>query len=143
MEKETLKPKSPLRKDNKARIASLLTFDLPSLIEDMKHSHTWARGELNAMILSKSPGKQIVLTALHEGTEINSFQSNDSVTVQIIEGKLRFHVRKKSVTLDKGQLLSLHEKTNYRLTTKEETVFLLTIANDTLQPAENQIPWCF
>ena len=89
------------------------------------------------MILLKSPGKQIVLTALHEGTEINSYQSNDSITLQIIEGKLRFQTRKESITLDKGQLLTLHENIKYSLSTMEETVFLLTIANGILKPGEN------
>ncbi len=137
MEIETLNTKPPIPKDNRSLNSSLFSFDLPILIENMKHSHTWEKGELNAMILLKSPGKQIVLTALHEGTEINSFQSNDSITFQIIEGELKFHARKESVTLNKGQLLTLHENIKYSLTTMEETVFLLTIANGTLQPAEN------
>ena len=131
MEKESLKNKSPLPKDNRSFNASLPSFDLPTLIEKMKHSLSWARGELNTMILLKSPDKQIVLTALHEGTEIKSFQSNDLITFQIIEGKVKFHTRKESVILDKGQLLTLHENIKYKLITKEETVFLLTIANGT------------
>jgi quercetin dioxygenase-like cupin family protein len=120
------------------KTASVHTFDLPALIERMKHSHSWAKGELNAMILLKSPDKQIVLTALHEGTKISSFQSSDSITFQIIEGKLRFHTRKESLTIDKGQLLTLHENIKYSLTSRKETVFLLTIANGILsQPATN------
>jgi quercetin dioxygenase-like cupin family protein len=132
MKKETLKTKPGLHKDDWSLNDSLRIFDLPILVDKMKNSHTWAEGELNAMILMKNPDKQIVLTALHEGTEINSFQSNDSITFQIIEGKLKFHTRNASVTLDKGQLLTLHENVNYRLTTREETVLLLTIANGNL-----------
>ena len=131
MEKETLKTKVPLAKEKRSQNASLLTFDLPALIEKMKQSDTWAQGEFNAMVLLKSPDKQIVLTALHEGTEIKSFQSNDLITFQIIEGKVKFHTRKESVILDKGQLLTLQENIKYKLITKEETVFLLTIANGT------------
>jgi quercetin dioxygenase-like cupin family protein len=97
---------------------SLFTFDLPALIENMKNSSTWAEGELNAMVLFKRPEKQIVLTALHEGTKIDSYQANDSVTFQIIEGKLKFHTTKESVTLRKGQLLALHENINYSLTSR-------------------------
>ena len=140
MKKETLKTKYPLRKENRSRNTSLLTFDLPTLIEKMKHERAWAKGELNAMILLKRPDKQIVLAALHEGTEINSFQSNDSITFQTIEGKLNFHTKKKSVNLDKGQLLTLHENIKYSLTTKEKTVFLLTIVNGTLRSTENKLP---
>ena len=60
---------------------------------------------------------------MHEGTEILSYQSNDSVTFQIIEGKLKFHIRKDTVTLNKGQLLTLEENVKYWLTTDQETVF--------------------
>ena len=80
------------------------------------------------MTLLKSPEKQIVLTALHEGTEINSFQANDSITFQIIEGKLVFYANKESVTLEMGQMMTVQEKVKYSLTTWEDTVFLLTIA---------------
>jgi len=137
MEIETLKIEPPFSKEAGSCSSSLFTFDLPSLVENMKHSHSWLKGELNAKILLNSPGKQILLTALHEGTEITSFQSDDSITLQIIEGKLRFHSRKESVTLDKGQLLTLHEKIKYSLTTREETVFLLTIAKDIFRQSEN------
>lgn len=137
MEIETLNSDSPFTGDNLLPNPSLFTFDLPALIESMKHSHTWEKGELNAMILLKSPDKQIVLTALHKGTEINSFQSSDSLTLQIIEGKIKFHTPNESVTLDKGQLLTLHEKIKYSLTSREETVFLLTIAKSNLTQAEN------
>jgi quercetin dioxygenase-like cupin family protein len=118
----------------------LFTFDLPALIENMKNSSAWAEGELNAMILFKRPEKQIVLTALHEGTKIDSFQANDSVTFQIIEGKLKFHTTKESVTLESGQLLALHENIKYSLTSGKETVFLLTIDKRGCQPTEVNIP---
>jgi hypothetical protein len=137
MEIETLNSKAPLHKDNRSTNSSLFTFDLPTLIENIKHNRTWAEGDLTAMILMNSPDKQILLTALHEKTEIDSFQANDSITLQIIEGKLKFHTRKESVTLKKGQILTLHDNIEYSLKTMVETVFLLTIANATLQPAGN------
>jgi quercetin dioxygenase-like cupin family protein len=129
MEIETLRTNLLYTKNRRSTDSKLLAFDLPSLIDKMKQSYTWANGELNAMILLKSPEKQIILTAMHEGTEISSFQSNDSVTLQIIEGKLRFHHRKDTITLYKGQLMTLNDNIKYRLTTEEETVFLLTISN--------------
>jgi len=142
MVKGTLKAKPPQCKENGLLNDALHTFDLPTLVEKMKHSNAWLKGDLDAIILLESPEKQIVLTALHAGTEIKSFQSNDSVTFQIIEGNLKFHVRKESVTLEKGQLMTFRETLRCNLTTREETVFLLTIANDLLQQAENQMPWC-
>lgn len=137
MGKVTIKANYLLRKENMSYNPSLLMFDLPTLVDKMKHKQSWANGELNAMILLKTPNKQIVLTAMHNGTEIESFQSNDSITFQIIEGQLIFHTREETVTLDKGQLLTLHESIKYRLTSKEETVLLLTIASGALEFSEN------
>jgi quercetin dioxygenase-like cupin family protein len=137
MEIETLKTKLPHTKNYRSSDCSLLGFNLPSLIATMKQSYTWSNGELNALILLKSPDKQIILTAMHEGTEIKSFQSNDSITFQIIEGKLRFHIRKDTVTLNEGQLMTLDENIKYRLTTEEETVFLLTISNGITRATNN------
>jgi quercetin dioxygenase-like cupin family protein len=129
MEKEMLKTKPHQYEDNISLKASLHTFDLPILIDRMKHESSWERGELNSLVLLKNPDKQIMLIALHNETKIKSYQSNDSVTFQIIEGKLKFHTRKESVTLDTGNLLTLNDNIKYSLTSKEETVLLLTIAN--------------
>jgi len=137
MGKVTIKANYFLHKENMSYNPSLLMFDLPALVDKMKHKQNWTNGELNAMILLKTPNKQIVLTTMHDGTEIQSFQSNDSITFQIIEGQLMFHTREESVTLDEGQLLTLHENIKYSLTTKEETVLLLTIASGALEFSEN------
>ena len=87
------------------------------------------KGELNSKILVNRPDKQIVLTTIHKDTEIDSFQSDDSVTFHVIGGKLKLHTRKESIILGEGQFLALHEHVNYRLTAAQETVFLVTIAN--------------
>jgi len=137
MGKESFKVNYLINKDNLSGNPSLLLFDLPTLVDKMKQKQSWADGELNAIILLKTPDKQIVLTVMHNGTEIQSFQSNDSITFQIIEGKLIFHTRNDSVILDEGQLLTIHENIKYSLTTKEETVLLLTIASGALELSKN------
>ena len=116
---------------------SLYLYDFPTLIGKMKQKHSWIKGDLDTMILMKTPTKQIVLTAMHEGTEIKSFQSNESITFQIIEGKMKFHTLKGSLNLDKDQLLTVCENIKYSLTTNEETVLLLTITSNAVQLSEN------
>ncbi|MDD2197415.1 MAG: hypothetical protein PHW91_09565 [Bacteroidales bacterium] len=88
------------------------------------------RGKLYSKVLVNKPGKQVVLTALHEDMEIDAFQSNDSVTFQVIEGKLKLHTRKESIILKEGQLFSLYDNIKYSLTTAEKTMFLLTIVDE-------------
>jgi quercetin dioxygenase-like cupin family protein len=129
MEIASLKAPAHPAKNYRSSACTLLGFNLPSLITTMKQSYTWANGELNALVLLKSPEKKIILTAMHEGTEIKSYQANDSVTFQIIEGRLQFHIRKDTVILKKGQVMTLDENSRYSLSAKEETVFLLTISD--------------
>ena len=137
MDLESLKTGSPLLKDISSLNMSLLTFDLPNLIEKMKLEHISANKEPNSMILLNCLDKKVVLIVLHEGNGLKSFQTNDSVTFQIIEGKLMYHSRKESVILEKGQFLTLNEKINYNLFTNEETVFLLTISNSYIHHTDN------
>jgi hypothetical protein len=112
-------------------------FDLPSLIASMKQSQTWTNGELNSLILLNNPEKQVILAAMHEGTEIESFQGNDSVSFQIIEGLMKFHARKSTVTIREGQLMKLEENIKYSLIAREDTFFLLTISNGIAMTASN------
>jgi hypothetical protein len=114
------------------RISPLLHPDIKTLIRKIKHSRAWAKGDQNAMFRVKHFGKQVVLAALHAGTDILSYQANDSITFQIVEGSLRFNSRKASATLAMGQVLTLNGRVKYRLTTSEETVLLLSITKNTL-----------
>jgi len=135
MESETTFQGSPVTETVMTVTSSALRKDLPGLIRNMKLSHTWAKGDLNAMVLIKDPEKNVMLVALHEGTEIVSYQSNDSITFQIIEGKMEFNTRKTSAAIGMGQVLTLNDKVKYRLTASEETVMLLSIAKDTARNA--------
>ncbi|MBN2882196.1 MAG: hypothetical protein JXN10_01600 [Clostridia bacterium] len=110
--------------------SSSLRQDLPSLIRNMKLSNAWTNGSLNSMILLKNSEKNVILVALHEGTEIISYQANDSITFQIIEGKMEFCTGKTSAAIGMGQVLTLNDKVKYRLTASEETVMLLSIAKN-------------
>ena len=117
------------------RISPLFHPEIKTLIRNIKHSRAWARGDQNAMFLVKHSGRQIVLAAFHPGTDIFSYQSNDSITFQIIEGSLKFNSRKASATIAMGQVLTLNGRVKYRLTTSEETVLLLSVAKNTLRRA--------
>lgn len=127
MGKESSESHQGFNQSEKPVNISMFRFDMPGIIGNMKQSPQWEAGELNSMVLYKKPEKKIVLTALHKGTKIDSYQANDSITFQVMEGKLEFRADKESVTLQKGHQLTLHKKIKYSLKSREETVFLLTI----------------
>ncbi len=131
METQKTNTKPYLHNISKSLTASLMAFDLPILIERMKHTPTWTIEELHAEVLFKSDVRQIVLTALRAGTEIESYQSDCSITIQVIEGNIKIHTRNGSISIGQGKMLLIKEKMKYSLTTGEDAVLLLTIVKDT------------
>jgi quercetin dioxygenase-like cupin family protein len=135
MEIATLDSVLPVNTNNSAVRFISSAFDLSALIKIMKHSDTWSKGELNTLILLKSPNEKIILTAIHKGTEIKSFQADDSITIQVLEGELRYRTHNDSVILSNGQLMTIHDKIKYKLTASEDSVFLLTLLDENLRIA--------
>jgi len=112
--------------DKRQPLQSLATKNLLSLIRRAKRSSTWAKGDLIAIVLMNKPHKQVVFTLLHEDSEIISFQRSKNTTFQVIEGGLTFDSRNRSVFIEEGQQLTLHDKQEYSLTNELDTAFLLT-----------------
>ncbi len=116
-----------LNNDHEPANDLLPAFDLPGLIQLMKNDRNLGKREPNSMILYKTQEKTILLLVLNPKIKIESYQSNRSISFRVIEGRLNLHIRNGSLTIKKGELLILNEKTNYSLESMEETVFLLTL----------------
>lgn len=138
MEAETIINKTSFGCTDKFLVNPVSPYDLPKLIRKLKNTSGWKNGELVATILLNTPGKQIVLTVLHADTEINSFQSGDSVSFQIIEGEMEFHSREETIMLATGQHLTIYSNIKFSLTSHdEESAFLLTINTGASATDEN------
>jgi quercetin dioxygenase-like cupin family protein len=132
MEIETLCTRRSFAGNIKSVSSPVLRYDLPSTIMKMKDNDDWKRGELKSLILVNSPAKKVVLTIMHNRTEVDSFQSGDSVTIQIISGKMKIQTIGDAVFLKEGQILVLHNKEKFVLTALEESSFMLTIITGAL-----------
>jgi hypothetical protein len=104
-------------------------FDLDSLISIMKNDRKWKAGEMNMMVLQKDPAKKIVLAILHENMEIQTSQVNDSITFQLIGGKIRLHFLNESYILHNGDILTLNEKARLNIDSIEESTLLMTLTS--------------
>lgn len=108
---------------------SLLTFDLEEIIHKIKQEKEWTTGDRNSITLLKNPHLAIVLIALHGQGEINFHRSGNLISVHLLEGKVNFQTKDKSVILKKGILLTCHEEGVHSLVALEDSVFLLTIGS--------------
>jgi hypothetical protein len=101
------------------------TLDLEDLISYLKSNELWEKRELNSMILLKSLRKSIVLTSIHDGIEIVSYQANDKLLLNILTGRISVHLKNKCISLQEGNTFTLRENINYRITTDVDAIFLL------------------
>ncbi len=105
-----------------------IKFDYLSLINIIKNKYVWKIGELSSLTLLINPRKKIVLIALHPGTEIDSYQANSSIIIQVLEGELKFNTKKESILIETSQSLVFTENIDYSMLAIKETVLVLTIS---------------
>ena len=71
---------------------------------------------------------RIVLIGLHKGAEMIKHKAEGIISVQVLEGHVKFNTDTQSVELGKGQMLTLHQRIPHSIIALKETVFLLTLA---------------
>lgn len=128
MELQTLESNTLVYND-RLMSQSMVAVKLHRLVDGLKLNLLESGDNLKSIILSRRQDRQIVLVALNEAVEVESVQADDSVTIQLIEGKVRFQAKKRLVVLRKGQLLKVSEKIPYSLTAMEESVIMLTVVS--------------
>lgn len=117
--------------------APLLTFDLPAVLAQLKREETWAHAPRTGITLLKGQRLRVMLVALHAGATIPSHQADGPITVQVIEGTLRFRTEAHTLTLHAGHLLTLQGGMPHAVEAVEESAFLLTLATATPYPVES------
>ncbi len=108
--------------------ADLVEMDLNQFIVQIKEESTWAESDRNSMTIFKSDSMRIVLLGLHQDAELKTHQANGVISVQVLEGRINFTTEQKTVSLEKGQMIALHENIPHSVMALTETFFLLTLA---------------
>jgi quercetin dioxygenase-like cupin family protein len=107
--------------------AGMVTIDILTFIEQIKHESTWKDKDRNAITVFKTNGMRIVLIALHEGAEMKTHSAEGIISIQVIDGRMKFYTSNQSVELGKGQMLALHKGIPHSVLAIKETIFLLTL----------------
>ncbi len=68
----------------------LVEVDLYSFRRQIKQEQTWSSSDRNAITVYKTTGMRIVLVALHQGAEMKTHTAPGIISVQVLEGKIRF-----------------------------------------------------
>lgn len=107
--------------------APLVAIDLPRFMEQIKSEAAWLNGPRNAITVFKSDYLRIVLIALHAGAELPTHTADGMISVQVLQGKLRFGTEGESLQMEKGEMVALHKGIPHSVLAIEESMFLLTL----------------
>ncbi len=118
---------TPQRTQDHVLDAPLVSIDIPAFIKQLKQESTWKQSDRNTITVFKTNGLCIVLIGLHGGAEMAKHTANGHISVQVLEGQIKFTTDLQSVELSKGQMLALHERIPHSVLAIKETIFLLTL----------------
>lgn len=107
--------------------ASLLTLDLNREIEQLRSEGRWQSGH-TARTLAKYPDLRVVLIVMKAGGCLKKHRTEGRISVQTLDGQIRFTTAERSVELAAGQMLTLESAIPHDVEGIVDSAFLVTIA---------------
>ena len=109
--------------------APLVRMNIPEFIDQLKSEQPWKTGDKNAMTIYKNDAMRMVLIALHKDAILQKHTAEGNISIQVIEGEIKFNTDADSVIMEKGAMIALHKGLSHSVEAIKESVFLLTLAN--------------
>lgn len=107
----------------------VLVFDLEDERERAADPILLERSGRNARTLLKSGPLRVTLVVVAARGEIAEHQAEGPITVQPVQGAVRFSALGRDYDLRPGQVLSVGPGVRHRVTSEEGGAFLLTVAH--------------
>ena len=106
----------------------MLSFELADQIAQLRSDPSYARTGRLGRTLAKSGRLRLVLTVLESGVEIETHHADGPMTIQPLEGAIRFKVDGEHHELRKGQVLYFGAGDAQQIRATERTALLLTLS---------------
>ncbi|HYW11172.1 MAG TPA: cupin domain-containing protein, partial [Longimicrobium sp.] len=113
---------------NRSLAGPVLAFDLDEQIAALQGEEPYARSGRAGRTLAKSGRFRLVLTAMKKGNEIGTHQADSPMTLQVVQGALRFRTNGEEYTLNRGQVLFFGPGEAHDIRATEDSALLLTIS---------------
>jgi quercetin dioxygenase-like cupin family protein len=105
----------------------VLEVDLNRHLAEIRAGDAYHGADHAAETLMKEPGLRLVLIALKDGGHMHDHRAHASITVQVVEGMVRFEVEGRTIELSPGLVLAVDADVPHHLTAVGDSAVLLTI----------------
>jgi quercetin dioxygenase-like cupin family protein len=106
----------------------LHAFALTDYTSALRDEAVYAASGRNGVTLVKTPGLRVVLQVLGRGEELAEHRAPGPITIQVLEGEVRFCAGEEVCRLSEGQALALPAGRPHSVEAVRDAAFLLTIA---------------
>ena len=107
--------------------APLLTFDLDREIQQLRSEERWQSGH-TAKTLAKYSNFRVVLVVMKAGGRLEKHRTEEQISIQTLDGRIRLITAERSVELTASQMLLLEHDISHDVEGLADSAFLLTIA---------------
>ena len=104
-----------------------LTFDLAAQIGELREDESYVKTGRIGRTLVKEGALRLTLTVLAEGAQAGTHQAVSPMTLQVLEGRLRYRVEGEEHELGAGEFLFFGPGHAEDIQALEDTAMLLTI----------------
>ena len=108
-----------------------LTFDLHEQIAELRRDESYVRSGRVGRTLVKAGPLRLTLTLIAEGVEVGTHQAASPMTLQALEGRLRYRVGDEDSEIGQGEVLFFGPGHAQNIQALEDTALLLTITRPT------------
>ena len=106
--------------------APFVFVDIENARRQLLKEDAWKKNDRNGITLFKGEGQTIVLSALHAGAEVPANEIKGTVTIQVLEGHLTFHLGGEKFDLKSGSIVALLPNLAHGFKAKDDSVILIT-----------------
>ncbi len=121
-------PEPDMSSINRPLAGPVLAFDLEEQIAALQAEDPYRRSGRAGRTLAKSGRFRLVLTAMQKGSEIGTHQADSPMTLQVLQGHIRYRANNEEHELARGQLLFFGPGDAHDIRATEESVLLITLS---------------
>ncbi len=105
-----------------------LTFDLKKQLRELRDDDAYRRSGRTGRTLAKHGSLRLTLTVIRKGVEVGTHHADSPMTLQTLEGSLRYRVGNDEFEIREGEILYFGPGHAQDIKALEDTALLLTIS---------------
>ena len=113
-----------------------VTHDLAEELFHFANHKPWQSG-LFSKLLVKADDLRVLLVAMDVGATMKEHHADGTITIHVLQGRLRLRVQEKSHDLQSGQILTLAPGIQHDIEARDDSAFLVTISWPTSDSLES------